>query len=89
MITKDNLKEVLSSLKKEDVHKAMDSDKAYVAVCVHIFNAGSFSSIEAVDYSEEIEAEVLGSGNLLIDKDEFLRLYVESGAHNEAIEQYV
>lgn len=89
MITKDNIKEVLSSLKEEDVYRAMDSNTDYVAVYVHIFNTGSVSSIEPVDYTEEIEEEVLGSGNLLTDKDEFLRLYVESGAYNVTIEEYI
>lgn len=89
MITKDNLKEVLSSLDEEDVHKAMDADPDYVAVRLHIFNAGCFSSIEAVDYTDEVEEEVHGAGNLLTDKDEFLRLYEESGAYNKAIQEYI
>lgn len=89
MITKDNLKDVLSSLDEEDVHKAMDSDSDYVAVCLHIFNAGSTSSIEPVDYTDEVEEEVLGAGNLLTDKDELLRLYKESGAYNKAFEEYI
>lgn len=89
MITRDNLDEVLSSLQEEDVHKAMSSKKDYVAIYLHVFNAGFTSSIEPVDYTDEIEEEVLGSGNLLMDKDEFLRLYAESGAYNKALEEYV
>lgn len=89
MITKDNIKEVLSSLNEEDVHRTMSSDKDYVSVYVHIFNTGYYSTIEPVDYTEEVEEEVIGSGNLLIDKDDLLRLYVESGAYNKTIQEYV
>ena len=89
MITKDNVKEVLSSLQEEDVYQAMDSDKDYVAVYVHIYNTGYEATIESVDYTEEVEEEVVGSGNLLTDKDEFLRLYVDSGAYNKTIEEYI
>lgn len=89
MITKDNIKEVLSSLQEEDVYKAMDSDLDYVAVRVHIYNTGYKATIEPMDYSDEEVLEVIDSGNILIDKDEFLRLYVESGAYNVTIEEYI
>lgn len=90
MITKDNIKEVLSSLQEEDIHQAMDSDKDYVAVRLHTFNAGYKATIEPMDYSDEDEVlEVVESGNILIDKNEFLRLYVESGAYNKTIEEYI
>lgn len=90
MITENNIKEVLSSLQEEDVYQAMDSDLDYVAVRVHIFNVGYKATIEPMDYSNEEEVlEVIGSGNILIDKDEFLRLYVESGAYNKTIQEYI
>lgn len=90
MITENNIKEVLSSLKEEDVYQAMDSDLDYVAVRVHIYNTGYKATIEPMDYSDEEEVlEVIDSGNILIDKDEFLRLYVESGAYNKTIQEYI
>ena len=90
MITENNIKEVLSSLQEEDVYQAMDSDLDYVAVRVHIYNTGYKATIEPMDYSNEEEVlEVIDSGNILIDKDEFLRLYVESGAFNKTIEEYI
>lgn len=88
MITENNIKEVLSSLQEEDVYQAMDSDLDYVAVRVHIYNTGYKATIEPMDYSDEV-LEVIRSGNILIDKDEFLRLYVESGAYNVTIEEYI
>lgn len=89
MITKDNLKEVLSSLKEEEVYKAMNSSGDYVAIYVHIFNSGCRSSIESVNYTEELEEEIAGSGNMLIDKDDLLRIYEESGAYNKALQEYI
>lgn len=90
MITENNIKEVLSSLQEEDVYQAMDSDLDYVAVRVHIYNTGYKATIEPMDYSDEDEVlEVIDSGNILIDKDEFLRLYVESGVYNKTIQEYI
>jgi hypothetical protein len=77
MITKDNIKEVLSSITTSDIELAMEEKGDYVLVQLHIFNTGAYGSIHGMDYDEEISQIAADSGDLFIDKDEFLRLVEE------------
>jgi len=82
MITKENLKSVMDAITKEDIEKVFNSNDDYLALQLYIFNAGyvvELNSIEPCTYdSEEIEA----NGGLIIDKDDFLRLFKESESIN-------
>lgn len=89
MITPDNVKAVFEQISKEGLLYALDHESDYLLVELHIFNAGAIVSIEAMDYDEEKEQEAADNGNLFCDKDDFLRLWEESGADQEHIKDYL
>lgn len=72
----------MDEITKEDIEKVFNSDEDYLALQLYIFNAGyivELHSIEPLTYdSEEIEA----NGGLVMDKDDFLRLFKESESTN-------
>lgn len=71
MITKDNLKDVIQTIPFEDVLNAIDADGDYLLIVLHTFNAGSFGTIESVDFDEDEQTKHIGDGNLYVDKDQF------------------
>lgn len=77
MITRNNLKEVLSDLSIEAIDKAMDANNDFIKLEVHIFNVGCHTTVEAVDYDMDEEEEVTGVGNIYTDKDNLLMLLSE------------
>ena len=79
MITRENIKTVLSNLHKEEIETALNGDGDYVLVWLHTFNTGSFTTINSYDYDEDVEKEATDNGMLFIDKDDFLRLLTEVG----------
>ena len=89
MITKENLKFCFESLNKEEVNTALNSDNDFLLFWLHTFNAGSYATLEAKEYSEEAEQEANDNGQLFIDKDQFLQLYEESEANNEFIQEHI
>ena len=89
MITKHNLKELFESLEAEQIETALNSNYDFILFECMMFNIGSVARVESFDYSEELEREANELGNLFIDKDDFLRLYVEIGANNKTIQNYL
>lgn len=89
MITKENLKFCFENLNQKEVEEAMDSPFDYILFEIHTFNAGSYATVEAKDFDEEVNQEAADSGQLFVDKDAFLQLYQESGATNQYLEEYV
>jgi hypothetical protein len=89
MITKDNLKFCFENLNKDEVEKAMDNPFDYILFEIHTFNAGAYATVEAQDYDDEVAQEAADNGQLFIDKDEFLRLFEESKATNQYLEEYI
>ena len=87
MITEDNLKFAFENLNEEDC-KQINGDGDYLKFELHSTNVGSYSTLESVDYCPNINEELSSDGNLFIDKDDFLRLYTESGAENPNINAY-
>ena len=81
MITKDNLEYVLKDLSPEYIQENLDKEGDYIEVWVHIFNAGSSTSLSSYNYDEEIEQEANDNGMLFLDKDDFLML-LEEVEHN-------
>lgn len=71
MITKENLKEVLSKLTPEDLDTVEQSQKDFVGLRLSIFNVGYRVELTMFDYDEEIEEEYLANGNIFCDKDNF------------------
>lgn len=88
MLTKHNLKFAFEDLSAEHC-KEINEKGDYLKFELHIFNVGGYCTIESCDYSGEVEEELNNSGNLLIDKSDFLMLYDESGANNEFLNEYI
>jgi len=74
MITKQNLKELIQTIEPATIQEALNNTGDYLLIECHTFNVGSFATIEAVRYSPDTEDNASANGNLLIDKDDFLRL---------------
>ena len=74
MITKENLKEVLSKLTPEDLDAVEQCQKDFVGLELLIFNAGYRVQLTMFDYDEEIEKEYLANGTIFCDKDNFREL---------------
>jgi hypothetical protein len=74
MITKDNLKELIQTIKPSDIDAAINGKGDYILLQMHIFNVGAFATIESMDYNEDTENIANGIGNLFVDKDSFLQL---------------
>ena len=89
MITKDNIKEVFDSMGSADVIAAMQAPCDYIAIELNVFNAGYIVYINAYHYNDKVKDELEESGNLFLDKDDFLRLFEESGSDNPAIKEYM
>lgn len=89
MITKNNLRQVMDELSKSDIDECMYSSKDYVAFEVHVSNGGFTSHAKPADWSANLNRELFNNGNMLIDKDEFLRLAEECGTTNPYFKAYI
>jgi len=86
MITENNLKEVLDNLQKEDIDRAMTSNKYYVAIEVNSYGS---VFISVYKWSDVMSNAVHAAGNLFIAKDELLRLAKEVDTNNEHLKAYM
>ena len=77
MITKENLKEVLSDLSNKEVSEAINNDGDYVLIVLHVFNVGTYTTITSLDYNTTLKNGAEANGDLFCDKDDFLRLSEE------------
>jgi hypothetical protein len=77
MITKDNIKELIQTIEPSDIDAAINGDGDFILLQAHIFNVGTYGTIESMDYNEDTANIAAGIGNLFVDKDEFLRLAEE------------
>lgn len=78
MITKENIKEVLESLESEEIENAINGEEDYILLELHVFNIGAYANVLNVSYSEGEERQEDSAHNLLMDKDDFLRLFTEN-----------
>lgn len=89
MITKEDLKFVFDNLTELEVNEAMAANEDFILLELHTTNSGGWSAIAANDYSEEVENQAGADGQIFCDKDDFLRLFQESGSENSAFEDWV
>jgi len=87
MITKDNLKWAFDTLTQDEVTSAMESNDDYVALEMHTSNVGSYATLRSVDPDEQDEIE--SNGNLFMDKDNLLRMFVESESVNPYLIEWI
>jgi hypothetical protein len=86
MITKDNLTHVMDQITENEVKQVMKAKSDYVGLWVSGYGAVNLESVDI--NNEEQEADILSTGGLITDKDEFLRLFMESGSLNPFIMEY-
>jgi hypothetical protein len=77
MITKDNIKELIQTIKPSDIDAAINGKGDYILLQAHIFNVGAFATIHNMHYDAIAERAAIDSGNLFVDKDSFLQLTSE------------
>ncbi len=84
MITTENLTEVLNNLTKEEITEVMESQTDYLSLELFTFNAGFYAVINPIkDTTSEEAEEIQSNGNIICDKDDFLRLVEESETTNK------
>jgi len=79
MITRDNFQDVIYSIDKENIVNAINEPGDYILLEVHIFNAGSYATIESMDYSDEVDQESYNNGQMFCDKDNFIGILSDAG----------
>jgi hypothetical protein len=79
MITSNNIQLIFDYITETQLNNAMQSKSDYIALSVDGYGN---VFLESVDYNEETETEIQSCGGVLCDKDDFLRLYKESGSLN-------
>lgn len=87
MITKDNLKECFNDITQDDVKQLEQIQGDFIAMTLSIFNTGGVVNVERGDWDEDTAQEQAESGQIYCDCDDFLRLYDESGANNEFLDE--
>lgn len=87
MITKDNLTEVMNLITQNEVKQVMNSKSDYIGLWVSGYGDVNLESINLYK-DEEREEEIRATGGIICDKDDFLRLFMESGSINPFILEY-
>ncbi|WP_298838924.1 hypothetical protein [uncultured Clostridium sp.] len=86
MITKDNLTEVMNFITEEQINEVMEAKSDYIRLSVSSYGGVRLETVDIND--EEKEENIMGTGGLIADKDDFLRLFMESGSLNPFILKY-
>jgi len=87
MITKDNLTEVMNLITEQQVKEVMNSNTDHLGLFIDGYGNVFLESINLFK-DEEREEEIRGTGGAIMDKDDFLRLFMESGSLNPFIMEY-
>lgn len=86
MITKDNLTEVMDQITEQEVRQVMNAKSDYIGLWVSGYGAVNLDSVDI--NNQEQEEDILSTGGAIMDKDDFLRLFMESGSLNPFIMEY-
>tara|TARA_R110000737_G_scaffold22393_1_gene41013 strand:+ start:1036 stop:1293 length:258 start_codon:yes stop_codon:yes gene_type:complete len=78
MITQNNLKEYFDNLTAKDISEAIDSNVDYIGCYINGYGYVYAIPMDANDCEEDL----LSMGGFQCDKDDFLRLFMESGSLN-------
>jgi hypothetical protein len=87
MITSSNLKSCFEELSANQVKLALGGKSDTI-----VMTAGGYGNVmveNGSNYTDEELEEATDNGQLVCDKDDFLRLYAECGADNTAFEPYL
>ena len=86
MITKDNLTACFDALTEDQITPVMESKGDAVAMYA---NGYGHIYLESFDYATDNEEDIYSTGGFIADKDDFLRLFVESGSNNKFLQPYI
>lgn len=86
MITKDNLTQVMDQITENEIKQVMKAKSDYIGLWLSGYGAVNLESVDI--NNEEQESDILSTGGLITDKDEFLRLFMESESLNPFIMEY-
>ena len=81
MITQDNIKHTLREFSPNQIDEALQDERDYLKIWLHIFNVGVSATLEPMDYSIEEDDHARDNGQLFIDKDQFIQLLEENDIH--------
>lgn len=79
MITRENFKELMSTIETDTIREEFYKNNDYIYLVSHIFNVGGYLTINSVDYSEELEREANENGDVFTHKDNFPFLLSQFG----------
>tara|TARA_R110002095_G_scaffold138164_1_gene119672 strand:- start:1460 stop:1717 length:258 start_codon:yes stop_codon:yes gene_type:complete len=85
MINKNNLKSYFDNLTAKDISEAIDSNPDYIGCYINGY--GWCYSVPVNDSIDEDDVE--STGGFICDKDDFLRLFVESESKNPFLLQLI
>jgi len=80
MITTANFKELIQTIRPEELQQEIDGMEDYILMEVHIFNVGGYATVKSMHYNTETDENASSTGNLFLDKDDFLMLLEETQA---------
>lgn len=81
MITSSNIKEYFDNLKESQINEVMEDRRNDVVMQIFVSNACVWFSLESLNIDDDVE-EIQDNGGIVLDKDDFLRLYKESRSLN-------
>ncbi len=76
MITSQNLSETVNLLNEDDKQRILKSQKEFVVLFLHIFNAGSYSTAIVTDNLNRFK-NVSGNGNAILNTSEIQNIIKE------------
>lgn len=67
MITRDNLVTLLQNLSDKDKNRIKTTDKYYIIIIPHIFNAGSYISVHCTNNADYKYNERINTGGCILE----------------------
>ena len=71
MITKNNFQTLVETIQPSEITEQLDKKHDWVLMESHIFNVGSYATLESMDWNEETQEYANDNGYLFCDKDTF------------------
>jgi hypothetical protein len=88
MITKENLKSYFDALKPNEINEALESNTDNIACYIGSYGSCYLESVND-DNETEMQEATESTGGFICDKDDFLRLFEESGSTNETLTELI
>ena len=83
----ENIRNYFNGITKEQINDVMNDPRDMVGLWFNTTNSGSVSMMSCVDDVED--EDVLSTGGVIIDKDNLLDLFKESGSLNSDFSEWL